>query len=141
MGMVYAKLKLLNAGDIVLFKRGMLEEDRIRQVEVEALVDSGTTMIVLPKSLCEQLGLDYVEKRDVELADGKAQKAEIVGPIEIRFDGRLSVTNAVVLGNEVLLGSIPMEEMDVVVDPKRQRLIVNPEHPDLPRLKVKLVRS
>jgi len=141
MGMVYAKLKLLNAIDVGLFKRGMLEEDKIRHVEVDAMVDSGATTIVLPKSLCEQLGLDYVQTRDVELADGKAQKAEIVGPVEIRFDGRLSVTNAVVLGNEVLLGSIPMEEMDVVVDPKRRSLIVNPEHPDSARMKVKLVRS
>jgi len=139
--MVYAKLMLLNAIDVGLFKRGMLEEDKTRHAEVEALVDSGTTLIVLPRSLCEQLGLDYVQTRDIELADGKPQRAEIVGPVEIRFDGRLSVTNAVVLGNEVLLGSIPLEEMDVVIDPKRQRLIVNPEHPDFPRLKVKLVRS
>ena len=141
MGMVYAKLKLLNAGDVVLFKRGMLEEDKIRQLDVNAMVDPGATTIVLPEGVAERLGLDYVQMRDVELADGVPQKAKIVGPVEIRFDGRLCVANAVVLGNEVLLGSIPMEEMDVVVDPKRRSLIVNPEHPDSARLKVKLIRS
>jgi len=137
MGMVYAELRLLNAGDVVLFKRGMLKEEDVRQADVNALVDTRATTIVLPETVAEGLGLDYVQMREVELADGVPQKAKVVGPVEIRFDGRLCVTNAVVLGNEALLGAIPMEEMDVVVAPKRQCLIVNPEHPDSARLKVK----
>ncbi len=75
--------------------------------------------------------------RDVELADGKPQKAKIVGPVEITFENRVSVLGAAVMGDEVVLGSIPMQDMDVVVDPRSERLIVNPENPYLPRKKVK----
>ena len=137
MGMVYAKLRLLNAIDVGLFKRGMLEEGKIRQVEVEALVDSGAMNMVVPDHIAVQLGLDHVDFTEVELANSRAEKVEVVGPVEIRFANRVSAANAVVLGNEVLLGAILMQDMDVVVDPRRERLIVNPENPYLPRKKVK----
>ncbi len=137
MGMVYAKLKLLNAGDVILFKRGMLEEDKIRQVEVNAMVDTGAMNMVVPDHIAVQLGLDHVSYTEVELANSKSEKVEIVGPVEIRFANRVSAANVVVMGNEVLLGAIPMQDMDVVVDPRRERLIVNPENPYLPRKKVK----
>jgi len=137
MGMVYAKLKLLNAGDVILFKRGMLEEDKIRHVEVDATVDSGAMNMVVPKHIAVQLGLDHVDFTEVELANSESEKVEIVGPIEIRFANRISAVNVVVMGNEVLLGAIPMQDMDVVIDPRRERLIVNPENPYLPKKKVK----
>ncbi|MBN2209163.1 MAG: clan AA aspartic protease [Candidatus Coatesbacteria bacterium] len=137
MGLVYAKLKLLNAGDVVLFKRGMLEKDKIRQVEVEALVDSGATDLVVPEHIAAQLVLDLIDSREVELSDGASRTVKKVGPVEIRFENRICVLGAIVLGNEVLLGSIPMEDMDVLVDPKRERLIVNPDNPYLPKAKVK----
>ena len=137
MGMVYAKLRLLNAIDVGLFKRGMLEEGEIRQVEVEALVDSGAMNLVVPSHIAIQLGLDHVDSIEVELANSKREKVEKVGPVEIRFANRISNVDAIVLGDEVLLGAIPMQDMDVVIDPRRECLIVNPENPYLPKYKVK----
>jgi len=136
-GMVYAELKLRNAGDVILYKRGMLEEGKIRQSKVEALVDSGAVNLVVPSHIAIQLGLDHVDFIEVELANSKTEKVEKVGPVEIRFANRITNVDAVVLGNEVLLGAIPMQDMDVVIDPRGERLIVNPENPYLPKNKVK----
>lgn len=74
MGIVYAKLKLLNAIDVGLFKRGMLEEDKIRQADVDAIVDSGASTIAVPTRLAVQLGLDHVRFTEAELANGQSEK-------------------------------------------------------------------
>jgi hypothetical protein len=68
----------------------------------------------------------------VTLADGHQRKVPKIAPIEIAFANRTYVTEAVVLGNEPLLGVIPLEAMDLVVDPRQQTLIVNPKHPNYP---------
>ena len=137
MGIVYAKLKLLNAIDVGLFKRGMLEEAKIRQADVNAIVDSGASTIAVPTRLAVQLGLDHVRFTEAQLANAGSEKVEVVGPVEIRFENRVCALNALVLGDEVLLGAIAMEDMDVLIDPKRQKLIVNPESPYLPRMFVR----
>jgi clan AA aspartic protease len=131
MGLVHAELTLTNAGDISLFEGGYIAETEIRKVNCIALVDSGAIMMAINENLKIQLGLKVRDIRPAQLADGTVKDLEIVGPIEIRFKNRLSTTNAMVLpGNqEVLLGAIPMEEMDVLIHPSKQELIVNPEHP------------
>lgn len=129
MGLVHAELTLTNAGDISLFEGGFIAEADIRKVI--ALVDSGAIMMAINENLKLQLGLKVRDIRPAQLADGTVKNLEIVGPIEVRFKNRWSTTNAMVLpGNqEVLLGAIPMEEMDVLIHPGKQELIVNPEHP------------
>ena len=118
-------------GDISLFEGGFIKESDIRKVECVALVDSGAIMMAINENLKIQLGLKVRDVRPAQLADGTVKNLEVVGPIEVRFKNRLSTTNAMVLpGNqEVLLGAIPMEEMDVLIHPAKQELIVNPEHP------------
>jgi hypothetical protein len=88
-------------------------------------------MLANNENLKIQLGLKVRDVRPAQLADGTVKNLEIVGPIEVRFKNRMSITSAMVLpGNqEVLLGAIPMEEMDVLIHPAKQELIVNPEHP------------
>jgi clan AA aspartic protease len=127
--LVHAELTLTNAGDISLFEGGFIAEADIRKVI--ALVDSGAIMMAINENLKLQLGLKVRDIRPAQLADGTVKNLEIVGPIEVRFKNRWSTTNAMVLpGNqEVLLGAIPMEEMDVLIHPGKQELIVNPEHP------------
>jgi clan AA aspartic protease len=131
MGLVHAEITLTNAGDVSLFEGGYLQETEIRKVSCVALVDSGAIMLAINENLKIQLGLKVRDIRPAQLADGTVKNLEIVGPIEVRFKNRLSTTNAMVLpGNqEVLLGAIPMEEMDVLIHPGKQELIVNPEHP------------
>ncbi|MFZ4534985.1 clan AA aspartic protease [Propionivibrio sp.] len=121
MGLTYAALKLTN-----LFTN--------QQVQVNALVDTGATFMCVTEEIALQLGFDITEVRQqtVTLADGHQRKVPKIAPIEIVFENRSYVTEAVVLGNEPLLGVIPLEAMDLVVDPRQQALIVNPQHPNYP---------
>jgi clan AA aspartic protease len=121
MGLTYAPLKLTN-----LFSR--------QSVAVNALVDIGATFMCVSEEMALQLGFDIseVSQQVVTLADGHQRKVPKIAPIEIAFGNRSYVTEAVVLGNEALLGVIPMEAMDLIVDPRQQMLIANPQHPNYP---------
>ena len=117
----YAKLKLTN-----LFNH--------QQVEINSLVDTGATFMCVTEEIALQLGFDTTEvsQQVVTLADGHQRKVPKIAPIEISFQNRSYVTEAVVLGNEPLLGVIPLEAMDLIVDLRQQMLIVNPQHPNYP---------
>lgn len=131
MGLIYAEIDLISVDDMVLHRRGFLDESKIKQVRVEALVDSGAYMLCINENIKAQLDLPLIEKQFSRMADETLLELEVVGPVEIRFENRSTTVRAIVLpGNsEVLLGAIPMEDMDVLIDPKRQKLVVNPEHP------------
>ncbi len=131
MGLVYAEIDLISVDDIVLNRRGFLDEEKIKQVTIKALVDSGAYMLCINENIKTQLDLPLIEKQFSRMADETLLELEVVGPVEIRFENRSTTVRAIVLpGNsEVLLGAIPMEDMDVLIDPKRQKLVVNPEHP------------
>jgi clan AA aspartic protease len=139
MGLVKAEIELINASDISFVDAGIKHESEIRKIKVPALVDSGAIMLAINETIQAQLGLKTRDSRPSQLADGTIVEYNVVGPIEVRFKNRYSTTNALVLpGNqEVLLGAIPMEEMDVMIHPLRQELIVNPEHPNYAVLKMK----
>jgi clan AA aspartic protease len=121
MGLTYAKLKLTN-----LFNHN--------QVEVDALVDTGATFMCVTEEIALQLGFDITEvsQQVVTLADGHQRKVPKIAPIEIAFENRTYVTEAVVLGNEPLMGVIPLEAMDLIVDSRKRELVVNPQHPNYP---------
>jgi clan AA aspartic protease len=120
MGMVYANIKLTNPRNAEL-----------QPMEVSALVDTGAYWLCIPEHVQLQLELTELEKREVTLADGKKQIVPYVGPVQINFENRMCFTGALVLGNTVLLGAIPMEDMDVLVHPLKQKLMVNPESPNI----------
>ncbi len=134
MGLVYAEIELISVDDLALNRRGFITEDEIKRVRVNALVDSGSYMLVIPGHLKEQLDLAVLEERMATLADEKEVRGTVVGPVEVRFENRRTTVDALVLADqgEVLLGSVPMEDLDVVIDPKRQTLIVNPDYPYIP---------
>ena len=139
MGLVYAEIELLNGDDLTLSRHGYLPEDKIRRIISKVLVDSGALDLVITEELQKQLDLPVLGKRTVNLANEILLQVDIVGPVEIHFKNRSTTVRALVLPGaaEVLLGAIPMEGLDVVVDPARERLIVNPESPDIPMSKVK----
>ncbi|MCP9902246.1 clan AA aspartic protease [Cyanobium sp. Cruz CV13-4-11] len=101
-------------------------------LEVTALADSGAVHLCIPDHLAIQLNLAELERREVVLADGHCRSVPYVGPVEVRFRNRRCFTGAMVLGHEVLLGAIPMEDMDLVLRPQLQSVDVNPESPNLP---------
>jgi clan AA aspartic protease len=139
MGLVYADIQLINADDIALAKNNIIGQEEIKSMRVNMLVDSGAFMMAINESIQAQLQLPYKQKRKAQLADGSVIEYDVVGPIEVRFKNRQATCNAFVLKGdaEPLLGAIPMEEMDVLVHPTRQELLVNPEHPYYAVLKMK----
>jgi clan AA aspartic protease len=103
----------------------------LEPLEVEALVDSGAVHLCIPEHLQIQLRLEEIDQKEVVLADGSRQLAPYVGPVEVRFKNRVGFAGALVLGDQVLLGAIPMEDLDLVVLPKERRLEVNPASPNI----------
>ena len=110
-----------------------LRNPRIQEsmpIEVEALADTGSVFLVIPEHIRLQLSLDELLEKEVTLADGSRKKFPYVGPIETRFKNRAAYVGAIVMGDQVLLGAIPMEDMDLVVLPQDRRVDINPLHPN-----------
>jgi clan AA aspartic protease len=132
MGMVYADIELTNTTDIELAKRHIIGKEEIKRMNVNMLADSGAYMMAINETIQSQLELPFIEKRKAVMADGSIREFDVVGPVMVKFKNRTGVCNAYLLeGNsEPLLGAIPMEELDVLIHPLRQELVVNPEHPN-----------
>lgn len=126
MGLVYARIQLSND----------LRPD-LAAVEVEALVDSGAINLCIPQALKDQLDLKVRRKRVAEMADGSTLEVDVVSPVTVEFENRLTATTARVAGNEVLLGAIPMQDLDVLIDPRNERVILPPDRPNFALSKVK----
>lgn len=139
MGLVYAEIELINADDLALVRRFKLDKDEVKRIRLNMLADSGAYMMAINETIQEQLDLPLLEKRKAQMADSSVVEYAVVGPIQVKFKNRTAVCNAFVLpgDSEPLLGAIPMEEMDVLIHPQRQELIVNPEHPNYAQLKMK----
>ncbi len=120
MGLVSAKLILKNP-----------RKPDLSPVEVEALADSGVVHLCIPQHIQIQLELDEIDKKEVALADGSNKLVPYVGPIELRFKNRVGFAGALVMGDQPLLGVIPMEDMDLVIIPGTRTLDVNPDSPNI----------
>ena len=102
----------------------------IKPIEVLSLVDTGATYLCIPQHIANQLEVSELQKREVVLANGSSHLVPYVGPIKIEFDNRMCFVGAMVLGDQCLLGAIPMEDMDLVIHPKLLKLSVNPSSPN-----------
>jgi len=102
-----------------------------QSVEVEALADTGSVYLIIPEHIRLQLDLEELQEKDVTLADGSRHTFSYVGPIETRFKNRAAYVGAIVMGDQVLFGAIPVEDMDLVVIPQDRRVDVNPLSPDI----------
>lgn len=139
MGLVYADIQLINGGDLEMVRRGYMDKDEIKSMWVNMLVDTGSYMLAINENIQEQLQLPVLEKRKAQMANGSIVECDVVGPVEVRFKNRQTSCRAMVLpgDNEPLLGAIPLEDMDVLIHPLRQELIVNPDHPYFAQMKMK----
>jgi clan AA aspartic protease len=118
MGLAYGKIGLRNP------------RSSNASVEVEALADTGSVYLIIPEHIRLQLDLEPQSQKEVTLADGRRRMVPYVGPIETRFKNRVGFVGAIVMGDEVLLGAIPMEDMDLVVLPQERRVDINPLNPN-----------
>ncbi|MDR1179160.1 MAG: aspartyl protease family protein [Spirochaetales bacterium] len=124
MGTVYADITLKNATDAGNVWRGYTTEQQVRQLSVRALVDTGAGTLVIDENTCKKLGLSVKGLRSVTLAGGEKLVARLTEPVEVHWKNRESTCNALVLPGEhqVLLGAIPLEDMDLIINPKKQEL-------------------
>jgi clan AA aspartic protease len=130
MGLCYAEIMLDNP------KRAELQP-----LVTRALADTGSLYLCIPETVKVQLQLEATSQKTVTTAEGKCSLCDYVGPVRIRFENRECYVGAVVLGDEVLLGAVPMEDMDLVVAPPLRRVIVNPLHPNFAEGPVKRHRQ
>jgi clan AA aspartic protease len=126
MGYIHAEIELSNP-----------RESGLNPLNVRAMVDTGALTLCIPEHVQLQLRLEEAEKREITTADGRKSVVSYVGPVKVRFRNRSAFVGALVLGDEVLLGAVPMGDMDLVLSPARRELIVNPESPNIPQALVK----
>ena len=139
MGLIYADIELINAEDLGLARRHYIGEEEIKRMHINALVDTGSYMLAINENIQAQLQFPVMEKRTAETADGRLVEFDVVSQVELRFKNRRTICNAMILpgDSEPLLGAIPLEDMDVLIHPLRQELIVNPDHPYISQMKLK----
>lgn len=132
MGKVMTKVKLTNAVDEANASQGLLQPDQVRTLEVEALVDTGATTLVLPIDVCQKLGLTMVGHRWVRYADGRAKKVPRTSALKVEILGRDMYCDALVEaeGTTPLVGQIQLEELDLVVNPGTGDVMPDPDSPD-----------
>lgn len=115
-------------GRFLLINPRLLDLDPL---QVDALADMGALHLCIPDHVRIQLRLEAIDSKEVTLADGSKRLVPYVGPIEVRFKNRVGFVGALVMGDQVLLGAIPMEDMDLVVVPRTRSIDVNPSSPNI----------
>jgi clan AA aspartic protease len=125
MGTVYADITLKNAQDVGDAEDGLIKGQQVRETAVRAMVDTGAITLVINEALREKLGLKVRSLRRATYANNQKEICKMAGPVEVHWKDRLTLCEALVLpgDGEVLLGSIPLESMDLIVNPARQELI------------------
>ena len=127
--MVYAEIELINQADLIAAEKNQLGLEEVKHMQVKMLVDSGSILLAINESIQEYLQLPLAYRQRFRLAQDQAEEMDVVGPVQVKFRNRISICNAILLpGNsEPLLGAIPLEEMDLLIDPFNQELVANPE--------------
>jgi clan AA aspartic protease len=133
-----ATVKLVNIRDQLRAEQGDIAQDEVRELEIEALVDTGANMLVLPQEVVDRLGLEEIDRRRVRYADGSRAIKRVVGTVHLEVAGRHSRFNAIAeeQGTTPLIGQIVLEELDLIVDPRSKELRPDPESPDMPTIDV-----
>jgi len=125
MGLIHAEIILRNAGDVTSVRRGYIKEPQIRQTNVMAMVDTGSLHLVINEDIRQELGVVVERPYRAELADGSAQTYGLTESIQIQWKDRIVACQAVVIpnANDVLLGAIPLEALDLIINPLKQELV------------------
>ena len=139
MGEIRVRIHLENDSDHYLWTRRKLTRKKVRKADVEAVVDTGAVMMLLPGTLVEKLGLNRMGKVTVRLANEQRVKLEKAGGIHLAIGDREMTASCLVgpPGCEPLVGQLVMEELDLIPDPVLKTLTPRPESPFLPTIKMK----
>ena len=125
MGYVYTNITLKNTYDVVNARHGVIPEPEVRQTTVQAMVDTGAATLVINDTIRQELGLEIYMEKEVRLANNTMETVKVADPIEVHWKNREMVCLPWVMpgDGEILLGAIPLEEMDLIVDPKYQEVV------------------
>ena len=125
MGIVHTEITLKNSADVVNAKTGLIREDEVRSITVNAVVDTGAASLVINEEQFQKLGLCMYKEQSARLADGRRVPCKITHPVEIHWKDRETSCGAMVIpgAETVLLGAIPLEGMDIMIHPKKQELV------------------
>ena len=123
-------MELINGDDLALARKHIIGEEEIKRMNVNMLVDNGSVLLAINENIQEVMQFPVIERRKVQLANNMIAEYDVVAPVELRFKNRQTTCRAIVLPDDStpLLGAIPLEDMDVLIHPTREELIVNPEH-------------
>jgi len=135
-GQVKTEITLRKARDVVMARLGHLPPEQVHTYTTQGLIDTGATRSVLPPFVAEQLGLLRLSRTEARYAHGLLEEVDVTEPFLVEILGRETSDDAMVLGEDVLLGVTILEKLDLLVDCTRQRLIPNPAHPDQPVFRV-----
>ena len=120
---VFAEITVKNAADITLARKGQLSEKEIRSVTLKALVDTGATTLIINDEICSQLGLETIRTRTANLAGGGKGQCKETEAVQIQWKDRFVTINAIAFPEgQPLLGVIPLEYMDLMINPVTQEL-------------------
>lgn len=138
-GEITVHIELENAVDRGVFEQGYIEESAIRASQLQALVDTGAVMLVLPQNVVERLGLKTRRTVMVADADERREERPVAGPLTVKIGDRFMNTDCIVGPplSEPLIGQVILEELDLLADCANQKLTPRPESPDYPLLKLK----
>jgi clan AA aspartic protease len=139
MGEIKVRVELENFGDRYMYRRGKISDSEIRRYDLEALVDTGAVMMMLPQDVVDTLGLDVLRKVVVTNADERREERPVVGTATVKIGDRSMNTDCIVGPplSEALIGQVIMEELDLILDCQNQSLSPRPESPIYPSLKMK----
>ena len=137
MGEIREKVRLTNAFELELAQRGMMPREKVRSIEVEAVVDTGAVTSVIPIHVVEQLGVGIREQRAARYADGRSESVAVTNAVLFECQTRTTLEEALVLGDAVLIGQTILEKLDLLADCYGRRLM---PHPDRPNQPVSMVR-
>lgn len=136
MGQVKTSVRLTNVLDALQHRQSQVTAEAVRTYTADALVDTGAMRCVLPVFVVERLGLQRLGRTVVQVADGRFIEVDVTAPFFVELQGRMTVEDALVMGDQVLLGVTVLEKLDLLVDCPHQCLIPNPAHPDQPVFRV-----
>ena len=127
---IFIDVKLTNYADIEDAERGFIKKEDIRSVSIKGKLDTGSSVLVIPKSISERLGLRKEGEINIEYADGRKDKLPIMSGIKVEINGRFTLTNPVIGSNDkVLISNHIIEAMDFMIDAVEGK--VKPRHPEI----------
>ncbi|HEV3081633.1 MAG TPA: aspartyl protease family protein [Gemmataceae bacterium] len=129
MGRVVVKAKIENLTDLLKVSEGSLRSEEVRSIECDAVVDTGAKLLSLPKRFIDKLGLEYFATRQAQTAVGYVP-CRIYRAVWLSIEGRKCTVDVAQVSDDapILIGYVPLELLDFVVDPVKQQLVPNPEH-------------